>query len=63
VSLLEFVQVDRRAFDSWAMTYAGQPSEVFEDLGFRTGFDVNQVFGERLFLKLRMMVAAASVAA
>ena len=63
VSLLEFVPVNHRAFDNWAMAYVGEPSDVFADLGTRTGFNTDKVLGERLFAKLRIMVAATAIAA
>lgn len=63
VSLLEFVPVSHRAFNNWAMAYVGEVSNTFADLSTTTGFDADKVLGERLFAKLRSMVASSAIAA
>ena len=56
VSLLEFVQIGVRSFDHWAMAYVGAPSDVFDSLKDRTGFDQTKILRERLFAQLQSMV-------
>jgi hypothetical protein len=63
VSLLEFVPVSVRSFDTWAMAYVGEPSDVFASLANDTGFDAEKVSGERLFSKLLSMVQSAEIVA
>lgn len=63
VSLLEFVPVNHRAFDNWAMAYVGAPSVIFSEFGAKTGFDAKKVLGERLLARLQAMVASSVVTA
>ncbi|MBW6425422.1 BLUF domain-containing protein [Rhizobium sp. XQZ8] len=58
VTLLEFAPAEARIFDSWAMAYVGEPSDLFAGLAGRTGFDESKILGERLLARLRDRVAS-----
>ena len=62
VSLLEFVAVEKRSFDSWSMAYVGKDSgtTLFDGIAPQTGFDSDRLKAQALLSKLETMVRNAA---
>jgi hypothetical protein len=59
VSLLDYKEVDAKAFGSWDMAYVGHPSSnAFSRFDFQNPVDGAKVSGDKLFRRLRELVAA-----
>jgi hypothetical protein len=63
VSLLEFVPIATRTFESWAMAFVGEPADAGLDGWQSTDFNMSAVTGELLLSKLHSLVARSSLAA
>jgi len=63
VLLLEFVPIEKRSFDNWAMAYVGQDSSataLFDSIAPQTGFDGDRMKAQALLSKLENMVSVAA---